>query len=214
VGRLIELGRDGEAAELAIRQAAAGTDRTTHEGAVMGPLDQLDVLVPNFARLLDEVPAALDQATPCEGWAVRDLLDHVNGGARLFATAYTGEPVKERAIGDDPAPVVTEALEDFVATVRRPGALEQMVESPFGPMPGEVFARLAALDLLVHTWDLSRALGRPAGVPDDVVAAADGFARQAITPELRTPGVFGAEVTVPEGTAPLEALAAFTGRRP
>jgi hypothetical protein len=46
------------------------------------------------------------------------------------------------------------------------------------------------------------------------VQAADEFARQAITDDLRTPGVFGPEVAAPVGSNRLDALAAFTGRRP
>jgi uncharacterized protein (TIGR03086 family) len=180
----------------------------------MGPTEQLDVLVPNFERLLAAAGPALDSATPCEGWVVRDLLGHVNGGARMFTAAYTGELVHERDLGAEPAPVIAEALAGFRAALGRPGALEKILDTPFGAMPGEAFGRLAALDLLIHTWDLSQALGVDPGVPGDVVEAVDGFARQALTDDLRRPGLFGPEIDASPGTGALDALAAFTGRRP
>lgn len=183
----------------------------------MEVLAQLDVLVPTFRRLCAGTgQAQLDDRTPCSEWAVRDLFGHLRGGATMFAAAVRGrdgaepEPVPD----DELAPATAAAAADLDAAFREPGALERTVDTPFGPMPGELFARLLAFDLLMHTWDLATATGQPLDVPDDVVAAADGFARQAITPELRVPGVFGAEVDAPAGASPLEQLVAFSGRTP
>lgn len=212
VGRLIELGRDGEAAHLAVRDAGEPIET---EATVVGPVEQLEVLIPGFVRLASENREGfLDLPTPCDGWVVRDLLGHINGGARAFAAAFEERAVRERELGDHPADVIEDALAEFDVAVRGPGALERTVISPFGPMPGEVFARLAAVDLLMHTWDLSRATGEEPTVPDEIVYAADEFARQVITDDLRTPGVFGPEVVPPANSSRLDALAAFTGRRP
>jgi uncharacterized protein (TIGR03086 family) len=213
VGRLIELGRDGEAAHLAVRET--GGPKQREKRVMVGPLEQLEVLIPGFVRLASEDREGfLDRPTPCEGWVVRDLLDHVNGGARMFAAAFEERAVRERELGDQPVETVAEALADFDSAVRSAGALGRTVNSPFGPMPGEMFARLAALDLLVHTWDLSRATGTAPAVPDEIVQAADEFARQAVSEDLRVPGVFGPEVVAPANSSRLDALAAFTGRRP
>jgi uncharacterized protein (TIGR03086 family) len=213
VDRLIELGRDREAAEQAVRDAVQPT--AEEEAPMLGPVEQFDVLIPSFLRVGSAIDhASLEAVTPCDGWVVRDLLEHMNGGARAFAAAFEGRAVVERGLGDDPIAVVGEALAEFDVAIRAPGALEQTVESPFGSMPGEVFARLAALDLLVHTWDLSRATGQDIDVPGAVVESVDGFARQAITDELRRPGVFGREVAASPNGSSMDALAAFTGRRP
>ena len=182
---------------------------------MLGPLEQFDVLIPAFRRMSAGIDdTVLEAATPCDGWVVRDLLEHVNGGARAFAAAFEGRAVRDRDLGDDPVTVVGEALSDFDAAVRAPGALESLVDSPFGSMPGEVFARLAALDLLMHTWDLGRATGQDVDVSAAVVESVDGFAREAITDEWRHPGAFGGEVAASPAASPLDALAAFTGRQP
>ncbi|MCU1427652.1 MAG: hypothetical protein JWL83_1652 [Actinomycetia bacterium] len=181
---------------------------------MLGPVEQFEVLIPTFLRVGSAVDdAALGAATPCDGWVVRDLLEHMNGGARMFAAAFEGRAVRERDLGDDPVGVVGEALAEFDTAIHAPGALQQTVESPFGAMPGEVFARLAALDLLMHTWDLGRATGQDLNLPAAVVESVDGFARQALTDEWRRPGVFGGEVAAPATASTIDALAAFTGRQ-
>lgn len=183
----------------------------------MEPLAQLDVLVPAFEQLCAGTrPEQLDDRTPCSDWAVRDLFGHLRGGATLFAAAVRGhEGAEPEPVPDDAVTSATvAAADDLDAALREPGALERTVETPFGPMPGAVFARLIAFDLLMHTWDLATATGQPLDIPDDLVAAAEGFARQAITPELRAPGVFGPEVEAPAGASDLERLVAFSGRTP
>jgi uncharacterized protein (TIGR03086 family) len=211
VRRLIELGRDREAADLAVRHAVAPT--RDEEILMLGPLEQFDVIIPAFRRVTSAMDAgALDASTPCDGWAVRDLLEHVNGGARAFAAAFAGRPVDERELGDDPVAVVNDALGAFDTAVRAPGALDQVVESPFGALPGDAFARLAALDLLVHTWDLGQATGQGVDVPAELVESVQSFAHGAITEDLRRPGLFGAEVAAAPTADALDALAAFTGR--
>lgn len=194
----------------------ATTAGANHEGgSMLGPLEQFDVLIPAYERLSAAVDdAALGLSTPCEGWEVRDLLDHLNGGARAFAAAVEGRPVRARELGDEPVAVVAEALHEFEDAIRAPGALDQTVETPFGSMPGDAFARLAALDLLMHLWDLARATDQRPEVSQAVVESADGFARQAISDDLRRPGLFGGEVAAPPTADSLDALAAFTGRQP
>jgi uncharacterized protein (TIGR03086 family) len=213
VSRLIALGRDREAAELAVRDA--GAQPPDEENAVLGPLEQLDVIIPTFLRLSGAVDGSTIQATtPCEGWVVRDLFEHINGGARAFTAAFDGRAIRERPLGDEPVVVLREALEAFDDAIRQPGALEQMIESPFGVLPGEAFARLAALDLLVHTWDLGRATGQTLDVPDPIVESVAAFAHQAVTGDLRRPGLFGHEQAAAPMSSPVDALAAFTGRQP
>jgi uncharacterized protein (TIGR03086 family) len=232
VDRLIQLGRDREAAELAARGAMPGAsvqldetitpgepdrdgrfDEPGEECTMLSPLEQFDQLIPLFRQTSAACDdAVLGAATPCEGWVVRDLLAHVNGGARAFAAAFEGGEVRARELGDDPVPVVIEALTEFDAAIRVPGALERTLDTPFGTLPGEAFARLAAFDLLMHTWDLAQATGQDLRVPEEVVMSVDQFARGALTDEWRRPGVFGDEVTAAPTASALDRLAAFAGR--
>lgn len=103
-----------------------------------------------------------------------------------------------------------DALAQFDALVP---TFQQLAATPFGDMPGDTFARLLAFDLLMHSWDLATATGKPLNVPDEVVAEVDGFARAALTPELRGPETFGPEVEPSRNASPLDRLVAFSGRR-
>lgn len=182
----------------------------------MDVLAQYDVLVPTFQKLAAATaPGQLDQQTPCELWKVRDLFEHIIVGATTFAAIVREETAPaEVSVGTDEAMSSTAnaALADIDEAFRQPGALERIAATPFGEMPGEAFARLAAFDLICHCWDLAMATGQPISVPDDVVAEVDGFARAAVTPELRTPGLFGPEVEPSADASPLERLVAFSGR--
>jgi uncharacterized protein (TIGR03086 family) len=183
----------------------------------MEALEQLDVLVPVLGELAAGTePSQLDAQTPCEAWKVRDLLGHLHGGAATFAAVVRGEEppaeVTTPADGDLPSAAAS-AAEDLRSAFREPGALVRVLPTPFGEMPGEAFARILSFDLLMHLWDLSEATGQELAVPEDVVAEVDGFARAVVQPEMRVPGVFGAEVEAPSEASTLERLVAFSGRR-
>jgi len=183
----------------------------------MDPLSQFEVLVPAFQQLAGQTSVdQLDNETPCSAWKVRDLFGHVRGGATTFAAAVRGEDAPEpHDVADADLPGATnQAVANVQAAFQAPGAMEKTLVTPFGEMPGDAFARLLAVDLLAHSWDLAQATGQALSIPDEVVAAADGFARAAISPEIRGPQTFGPEVEPAEGASPIERLVAFTGRTP
>ncbi len=195
----------------AIRACEAGGTGT------MEPIEQLDVLVPTLTRLAGgTTPSQLDDPTPCSEWKVRDLFAHLLGGGTTFAALVRGEEPGD--VPDPPdedlAAAVIRAAAALDGAFRGPGAMERVVRTPFGEMPGEAFARVLSFDLLMHVWDLATATGQPLDVPDDVVAEIDGLARATLTPDLRTPGLFGPEVPPPGGASALERLVAFSGRTP
>jgi uncharacterized protein (TIGR03086 family) len=133
-------------------------------------------------------------------------------GATTFAGAFRGEAPSEPSLED----VLTEflpALGDLAAAIGAAGALDRIVPTPFGDLPGETFARFVVLDGLVHGWDLSTATAQPYTPSDALVGAVDGFAREVLDP-LRDGQAFGPAVPPPPDATPIERLAAYTGRRP
>ena len=182
----------------------------------MNPIDQLDTLIPTFTGLAGRVETAdLERTTPCSDWQVRDLLNHIAGGAPVFAGLFRGEAGRpfptDDQLGDEPSAAVRRALDEFDAAVKSPGAMERPLETPFGEMPGEAFARLAAVDLMIHSWDLATALGERLDLDNDLVREVDAFARSAF-PDPRPPALFAPAVEPPDGASPLECLVAFSGR--
>jgi len=183
------------------------------------PIEQLDITVPALVDLVKGVRAdQLDNPTPCSKWAVRDLLGHFAGGLTSCAQAFReGTPVdatpRPDLLGDDPGAAFAAVARDFDAAIRGPGAMDRALELPFGEIPAPVFLQFLAFDLMMHSWDLATATGQRYMPADDLVAAADAFARQGIAPEMRDGDTFAAEVDPPVDPTPLERLVAFSGRQ-
>jgi uncharacterized protein (TIGR03086 family) len=214
IARLIELGRDREAAGLGA--AANGTPSTpgTLDGATTGelmePLDQLDTLGPILAGVVGNITAdQLDAPTPCRDFTVRGVLEHMVGGATAFAAAFRG--TAPAAPAADPLAGFGPALSDLAAAMHEPGALDRTIQAPFGEVAGEAFARFVVLDGLVHGWDLATATGQPYDPPADHVAAVDGFADGALD-GLRDGSTFAAATEPPADATAVERLVAYTGR--
>ena len=159
----------------------------------MDPLAQLDQLAPRSAGVVAGItPAELDRPTPCADFTVRGVLEHMIGGATVFAAAYRGTTPAEPD-ASDPLAEFGPALGDLAAAITAPGALDRTVAAPFGEVAGETFARFVVLDGLVHGWDLATATGQPYDPPDRLVDAADAFARRRST-RCATASTFGAAV--------------------
>lgn len=202
---LIAVGRDREAAERGARQSNV-------DGGPMDPITQLDQLGPHLGAVVAGItPDQLDKSTPCAEFTVRGVLEHVIGGAIVFAAAYRGEAPPDPDLSE-PLGSFGPALADLVSAITAPGALERTVRAPFGEVPGDTFARFVVLDGLIHGWDLATATGQTYKPSDELVAAADAFARQAIDP-LRDGQIFAAAVEPAAGASPIEKLANYTGRR-
>jgi uncharacterized protein (TIGR03086 family) len=90
--------------------------------------------------------------------------------------------------------------------------MERTISAPMGEMPGSVFARLVAFDGLVHGWDLASSTGLKFELPPVVIDSVDGFARDALTPDMRDGDTFKQETTPPDSADAMERLVAFSGR--
>jgi uncharacterized protein (TIGR03086 family) len=174
-------------------------------------MDLLDLFDRGSEWAAGKIPAAttqLDNPTPCEDWTVRNLLDHMIDTQEYFAATARGEdaslpnPDPPPRIGDDPVATYEETRQEVLRAHRQPGALEKT-----GPGLG-----IAFVDQLVHRWDLARATGQDASIPDDLAQAGFGMIDGRLAPDQR-PG-FKPEVTVAEDAPAQDKLLAYTGRTP
>lgn len=208
--RAVTLGRDAEAARL-----LTGKPR---RGAQMDVLTQLDKILPDVAARAASIRLdQMDNATPCAAFRVRDLFDHMIGGAAQFAPQLRGEPVPAdvAVLTDaDRHAAMKRALEDLLDAAKAPGAFDRPVQLPFGTVPGVVLARFLTVDGMVHRWDLGRAVGERYEPPADLAEAVLASARELIAPELRDGTTFAAEVEVAADAPAITRLVAFTGRQP
>jgi uncharacterized protein (TIGR03086 family) len=179
--------------------------------------------VDQLAQVLDDVEplvATVDGErwagpTPCTEWSIRQLVNHLVGGNLMFAAIVDGLPVDRSStdhLGADPVAAYRSAADAVVAAFSRPGALAQVVTVPFGTVPGMVALHLRITEVLVHGWDLARAIGGSTGFPDDIVAQELAFTRTALAdvPPGRSP--FAPPRPVADDAALIDQLAACLGR--
>lgn len=67
-------------------------------------------------------------------------------------------------------------------------------------------------DLVIHTWDLARAVDGDEQLPDDLVAAATAL-MASVGPEQRVPGLYGQQIPVASDADALTRLLALSGRK-
>ena len=179
-----------------------------------------------FARLVDGVePGQWPLPTPCPDWNVRQLMEHMVSGQRLFAQVVRGVPAEDAArerdawaglAGRDAAAAYRESAADLVAAFGEPGALERTVTIPAGTVPGAVALHLRTTEALVHGWDLARACGLAFDPPEDVAEGEIAFSGPMLEflPPDRRAQRFGQSRAV-DGDAPaIDRLAALLGRDP
>jgi uncharacterized protein (TIGR03086 family) len=158
--------------------------------------------------------------SPCEGWSVRELVNHIVSGnywAGELATGRTIEEVGDRldgdVLGDDALSAYDASGGAASAAFRMPGAMEAPCAVSYGPVPGEVYAGHRFLDVLIHGWDVAQATGQDTTLAPQLVEACWAV----VEPQrelLAGSGMFGSRHDAPEGADRQTALLALLGRTP
>ena len=170
-------------------------------------------------------PGDLDRQTPCDGWAVRDLLAHQIVQNHGFAFAASGERSgldmwEPRPVGDDPVEEYAASARAVMAAFAEEGVLDRGFFLPEirdgGPFPAKVAIGFHFVDCVVHDWDLAKALGVPANVDEGLAEAAlPVAARVPDTPETRGEGrAFVSGVPAADDAPALDRVVALLGRPP
>jgi uncharacterized protein (TIGR03086 family) len=144
-------------------------------------------------------------ATPCDGWSVTDLVEHAVGVQVGYLGGLVGAEIPEGANWSAVRPILAEALS-------AEGALDGMTESPMGTVPKTVPLGIAASDLLLHTWDLARAIGADETLPADAVAASYAGLQRFPDEMMRSEGMFGPAIECPDDADMQTKMLSFTGR--
>jgi len=158
----------------------------------------------------------LDQPTPCPDWDVRALVTHFVGVVVNMGRGARGEallpPDEAFTVGEDLAGQFR-AEADRTLDAWRGQGLQGEVDVGAGPMPASLAIGVNLVDTTTHTWDVARATGQPADVPDDlastVLEVAEGF-----VPQVREVVGIAPPVPVPDDASPTDRLVAFMGRQP
>ena len=156
--------------------------------------------------------------TPCGGWDVRALVNHVVSGnlwAAELAAGGTIEGVGNRLDGDllgpDPVGSYAASAKAAAAVFREPGALGAPCAVSYGPVPGTVYAGHRFIDVFIHGWDLAAATGQDTTLDTGLMQAC----RQVLEPQLalfRAAGAFAGPLPVPGGATSQTRFLAMLGR--
>ncbi|SCG43703.1 TIGR03086 family metal-binding protein [Micromonospora coxensis] len=124
-----------------------------------------------FARTVASVPEdGWDGPTPCGDWTVRDLVAHV----AEMNTVHLGRAGAPRRavppVAEDPLGAWRAIREQVLAALADPAVAGARVGGRLGDWTyAEVIDRAIGMELVVHHWDLARALGRRARIdPTDI----------------------------------------------
>ncbi len=156
--------------------------------------------------------------TPCDGWDVRELVNHIVTGNEWAAELSTGRTIADvgdrldgDVLGDDPSSAYEASAARAAAAFRRPGALAAPCAVSYGPVPGAVYAGHRFLDVLLHGWDLAVATGQGTDLDAELVRAAlDVLLPQAEL--LAGSGAFGTPTDPGAAADPQARLLALAGR--
>jgi uncharacterized protein (TIGR03086 family) len=150
-------------------------------------------------------PDDLRRPTPCVGWSLRDLAEHLVGQNHGFAAAARGGGAdlavwRPRPVGDDPATAYRASADDVIAAFAADGVLDSGFALPEiredSTFPGRIAISFHFVDYVVHAWDVAATLGLDpvggsgeVGLDAELVAAALPVAQRVPDDaESRAPG--------------------------
>jgi uncharacterized protein (TIGR03086 family) len=181
------------------------------------PIDRVKRATAFAAEKINNVkPDDMTKPTPCSEFDVHALLNHVIGGLGMLTEAAKGgkpEMPSGDQCGSDPAATYDERRAALLAALRQPGVLERTWQMPFGSMEGSMMATIAFMEHLTHGWDVAKATGQDTAMPADLVQECMAVVSP-MDAMLRTPGVCGPAVSVPDSASLEDKLIAFLGRQP
>lgn len=145
-----------------------------------------------------------DTASTCDGWCVKDIVEHANGW-QVTGGNVLGAGIPEGADWATIQSAMSAALAD-------PSNLEGQAEG-FGGMPKQGVAGMIIGDLLVHSWDVARSLGLDETLPEEAVTSTLMGLQRMPDEMLRSDTMFGPAIEVPEDASAQEKLLGFVGRQ-
>ena len=174
-------------------------------------VDRVTHLLHGFDARVQAAPAdSWSNESPCSEWKARDVVVHVGNNLHRLSAGMSGAAPTEIDADDDIVEAWNSSLHGFLTHL---GTADLSVEvpGPMGPMAMDhMIGRFICNDVLVHTWDLARAVGGD----EQLDAAAVASAYEGLKPMdamIRRPGMFNDKI-VRDDADPQTAFLAFLGR--
>jgi uncharacterized protein (TIGR03086 family) len=178
----------------------------------------LESIDPIVARV---TPGHLHLPTPCQGWHLGDLLRHMVGQHRGFASAARLEPtdpaVWEQVTLDEEHPYATyrEAAAQVVSAFARPELGDRPIHiHGYGDIPAPITMRMHAVDYLAHGWDVAKTIGVDSTLDSELCEHGLLIALRWPQSAFAKGDPFGAHVPVSDTAPADQRLMAYLGRDP
>jgi uncharacterized protein (TIGR03086 family) len=181
-------------------------------------------LEPACRRMIDVLTSVVDEQltspTPCTEYTVGDLIDHVDLVSRGFAAIARNE-VAEQAGTEPSAAHLGHGWQGSVA--KHVQALGEAWADPASwqgksggaglELPNEVWGKIAFTEIVVHGWDIAKAIGQPFDLPEETVQACFDHVAEFL-PNAPIKSLWASAVEVPVDAPLLDRVVAITGRNP
>jgi uncharacterized protein (TIGR03086 family) len=180
-------------------------------------VNEIELALSTTAGLVQRIAAEQWTApTPCAGWDVATVVNHVVGGMRLYTAELTGIPAdgahEDDWLGNDPLAAYGDAAARVLVAWRSPGAEQRTVDLSFGTVPAPMAAIVQLAEIVVHGLDLAVATGNEHLVDQAQAERLLAMMTRMGIDRFRAPGIFGPERSArPDAPAHLRLLA-FLGR--
>ena len=191
-----------------------------------------DIDLTSATHRLSELVASISDdelglVTPCPAYTLGDLVDHVGGLALVFAAA--GRKETGRYVNMGPSGDVARLTDDWRTRIprdlgllaqawREPGAWTGMTRVAGQDAPAAMVGITAADELVVHGWDIARAIGQDYDAEPALIEAAREFLEAFVSPSPDMPSgptvAFGPPRPVSDDAPLLDQVLAMAGRDP
>lgn len=180
-----------------------------------GPVADLERAFDAAAALVEALPADRhDVPSPCAGWTVADVVEHVIAGNLAVARTLGPDLADAPDVAESLAPRFRSAAESLVAALSAPDVLAGTVTIPFGTVPAPIAVQLRTVEALVHGWDVAVASGQdPTVLPADLAETGIAFSGSMFATRDREQLPFSPAVPVADDAPAIDRLAGLLGRR-
>jgi uncharacterized protein (TIGR03086 family) len=177
--------------------------------------DRYRTLSARFTELVESVPDdRWDRQSPCEDWKAKDVFAHVvSTEADHLKRMQLDLPESIDGLEPHKAwPIVRDRVQHALDT---PEEAEHTYDGFFGRTTFAASVdQFYSMDLVIHAWDLARAVGLKEFEPMPPVEVENVTkALEPLGDSMRQPGVFGPEVAVPDEADAQTKLLGAVGRR-
>jgi uncharacterized protein (TIGR03086 family) len=163
-------------------------------------------------------PGEMSLPTPCAQWDLNALLAHLGesmadleAGIRTGRLAVDTEDPRHEPDPGDPLEVLRDRAADLLCVCFGFRGPERFVAVGGLPMSSGLVACTGAIEIAVHGWDVSAAVGRVCPIPPRLATRMLGLCPLLVAGRE---GLFAEPVEVPAQASPCDRLVGFLGRNP